>query len=264
MKKYFLSFAILIFLLSIYSVPSFATNLNAPGDCEDGTSHCDASGLSYDSSGCQNSCIDSNTCWNGFKGTCTLSAGPKGYMCDYQYQDPTPPPSCGECGVRTCSGLAGWWCKPDDTKCTGGKKCDATNTCTCPPSKPIWDGVSCKAPVTSCTYCLEDNTPVNTCSTVNIGKKCLDIGGTCQLTPDASCNPECSFKNDPAKDDACPDDCTGGCNLDKNVCNSANTCVKSSSKFCGIDNSCDGAVECYHSTGDCNGGGAGGTFAGYN
>ena len=124
---------------------------------------------------------------------------------------------------------------------------DCTN-----PAKPICDTstYTCQAKPITCTTSCIDGTSIGECNSAK-DKRC-DV--TCNLQPDPTCNPVCTFKNDPAKDDAsCPDDCTGGCNLDKNVCNSANTCVKSSSKFCGIDNSCSGATECYKSTGECDG-----------
>ncbi len=197
MKKYFLFLFFSIFFVSLYGVPSYAVNLLAGGPCEDGPSHCDASGLGYDDSGCLNSCIDGNTCWNGFGAnpsgqTCSLSVGPKGYMCWYLYQDPNKP-SCGECGVPTCSGLAGWWCAPDNSKCSGGKICDATNTCVCPFGK-VWDPAEGKCTSPSCLPCDSGATPcaptdpeMLSCSRDNPGKRCVNQNGVGVLQDDKSC-----------------------------------------------------------------------------
>lgn len=259
MKRILLLLSVsILFLLSIYVSPSFATNVQFSGPCEDATSYCNANGLSYDSTGCKNSCIDGNTCWNGFKGTCTLSISSKGWMCDYAYQDPTPP-NCGTCGVQTCSGLAGWWCKPDDTKCSGGKVCDATNKCSCP-SGTSWDGTKCSitSPPVTCTN-PSSYSNSNNCQSAGCAW-CAPpaYSGYCAASS-SDCTSPCKYTGNPTKDDAaCPDTCeTGGCNLRINVCTVGGTCGYSgTSKFCGIGNSCDKGVECYQSTGACGGGGS--------
>lgn len=248
----------LIALLLINS-PSFAYNVYAPLSCEDGPSHCDASGLGYDSSGCQNSCIDGNTCVNGLildlnsKGVCTLSIDPsKGYMCSYAYQDPSPP-NCGECGVLTCSGVAGWWCQPDDTKCSGGKICDATNTCVCPDGK-VWDGSICKAVVIA-TGCDQDgdtiiDTQPNTCCSAYPGTKCKLDTGVYQCVNDPSC-PLCA---DSDATTAFPD----GKNKNvKGTCrdNSGGTCdgFQSGGSKCADTCASNGAVNEFYCAGIANG-----------
>ncbi|VVB93306.1 Uncharacterised protein [uncultured archaeon] len=152
---------------------------------------------------------------------------------------------------------------PVNKICYNGNCVECLSDADCSLSKPKCnlETNTCETPI--CTVCTEDGTPKDACSTVpaNIGKKCLDVGGICSLYTDVSCAPppsECTFKNDPVQDDAaCPDDCTGGCTLNKNVCNSAGNCVKASSSYCGAGNSCASSTSCYTSSGDC-GGSAGG------
>jgi|GEM_PF-4700109 len=186
MKKYFLILSVsILFLFSIYASPSFATNLYVPAPCEDTTSYCNAAGLSYDSSNCKESCIDGNYCFNSFVGTCSLQIGPQGWTCNYRYQD-SPKPSCGTCGVPTCSGGTGWWCRPDNTKCSGGKVCDATNNCACP-SGTSWDETKCSTITPPAPTQCSDGTLEGACCATP-GTRCKkDAGNNLACQNDATC-----------------------------------------------------------------------------
>ncbi len=140
--------------------------------------------------------------------------------------------------------------KADGADCTkDGKsgKCDTSGRCITPPT-------TCTSPS---QYQNSNNCQSGGCYW------CAPpaYSGYCEASSD-KCTSPCTYTGNPTKDDAaCADTCeTGGCNLRINICTTGGTCGYSgTSKFCGIGNSCDKAVECYQSTGACGASGSGGS-----
>lgn len=181
-------------------------------------------------------------------------------MCEYVYVDPSPP-NCGECGVQTCSGLAGWWCRPDDTKCSGGKVCDAGNKCSCP-SGTSWDGIKCSttSPPPACTnpssYTNSNNCQsagCYWCAPPSYSGFCAADSASCQgCTKDSDCKSSCD---------------TSGCNLNIYKCLYGKCAYSGTSTFCGYGTKgCAGGTTCDPAAGSCGTGGpsGGGSTGGTN